>query len=67
MEIVRIFVNEVEVKNMKDTCIVGETLGWDLIDYIDDKIDIMSEENIDTMSFNYEGNDIELITDMIEE
>lgn len=67
MEIVRIFVNEVEVKDMKDTCIVGETLGWDLIDYIDDKIDIMSEENIDTMSFNYEGNDIELITDMIEE
>ena len=67
MEIVRIFVNEVEVKNMKDTCIVGETLGWDLIDYIDDKIDIMSEENIDTMSFNYEGNYIELITDMIEE
>ena len=67
MEIVRIFVNEVEVKDMKDTCIVGETLGWDLIDYIDDKIDIMSEENIDTMSFNYEGNYIELITDMIEE
>lgn len=67
MEIVRIFVNEVEVKNMKDTCIVGETLGWDLIDYIDDKIDVMSEENIDTMSFNYEGNDIELITDMTEE
>ena len=67
MEIVRIFVNDTEVKDMKDTCIVGETLGWDLIDYIDDKIDIMSEENIDTMSFNYEGNDIELITDIIEE
>lgn len=66
MEIIRIFVNEIEVKDMKDTCIVGETLGWDLVNYIDDKIDIMSEENIDTMSFNYEGNDVELITDIIE-
>lgn len=59
---IQVFINGIEVKTNEEFNEIGDTMGWDLINYIDTNIDqLLEEELMCSMLLSYEGNRIKLI------
>lgn len=59
---IQVFVNGIEVKTNEEFNEIGDTMGWDLINYIDNNIDkLFEEELMCSMLLSYEGHHIKLI------